>query len=187
MARLEMIVAEHRQRPFDNDAGADPVGALVLLRPDGAQIEPCLLEVGLKRLFADVVDRDTVPVGQQHDMIRRVDLAVKPLDFGLGNADQGFNGLTEVVQFRLGQNASFGAPGGVQPIGLGAAFPTFGDPTLCDHVLHGIVGTHVDISGHAGQDAILMPNSSRRCAGHTHLWLSPQVTLFSILSPRERT
>src|SRR4051812_38493851 len=51
MARLEMIVAEDRQRPFDNDAGADPVGALVLLRPDGAQIEPCPLEIAFERLF----------------------------------------------------------------------------------------------------------------------------------------
>ena len=82
---------------------------------------------------------------------------------------KGSTGLTEVAQFRLGQNAGFGAPGGVQPIGSGTAFPTFGD-----HVLHGIVGIHLDISGHTGQDAILMPNSSRRCAGHTHLGFLPR-------------
>ena len=145
MARLEMIVAEDRQRAFDDDAGADPVGALMLLRPDGAQIEPCPLEVTFQRLFADIVNRDTIPVGQQHDMIRRVDLGVKPLDFGLRDADQGFDRLTEVAQFRLGQNAGFGAPGGVQPIGLRTAFPTFGN-----HVMHGIVGIHLDISGHTG-------------------------------------
>ena len=98
MSRAKVLIPMHADWPLFGDAGADAVGPLDILGPDAAEPGPPVLELAGQRLLSAMIDRDSVRVTEQHDVIHLLHDRIQAIDF--------FRGVRKNVAQRLGGGAN---------------------------------------------------------------------------------
>ena len=133
----EMLVAMDHQWLLLHEARAHAVGALVLLRPDGAGLQGRARRCTREHGVTDVVEHHAVVVGQQDRVAGAGDLLVQVGHLGTGDLDQVADPLLAIAQLVAVDHDRFGAALGVECVILQATPPRRDDAA----VYRGTAGT----------------------------------------------
>ncbi|MGY3035775.1 hypothetical protein ACVIIV_004945 [Bradyrhizobium sp. USDA 4354] len=109
-----MLVAIDRQWTLLDEAGADAVGALMLLAPERAGPQAPGLERRIVRRRAAAIDRHALAVGEQHAAARGADGLIKPVHRALRGGQKRRDALARLVQLGFGQPHWGGAAAGIE-------------------------------------------------------------------------
>ncbi|KAF1072288.1 MAG: hypothetical protein GAK45_00268 [Pseudomonas citronellolis] len=112
----KVVTLVHRHRHLVGEHGGDPAGALLALRPAGAQVQPGAPAVGADRRFHAVIDGPALGVGEHHAVVGVTHPAVQARDFLGGNPQEAFGMLAALAQRRLAEDTRPLQGAGVQMV-----------------------------------------------------------------------